>query len=50
MRDSLMQRAVIVFDHCMAKLSPTGEDEVLLYQLVAALYLTIKVENRASYP
>ena len=41
-----MQRVLILFDHVAAALFPKSEDEIILYHVIAALYLTLKVENR----
>lgn len=46
--DCLLQRAILIFDHCIGALIPNCEDSLLLYHIVAALYLTLKVENRAA--
>lgn len=48
MPDSLIQRAVIIFDHHMSAQGSDDlvEDETLLYHLFACLFLCIKVENR----
>lgn len=43
--DSLIQRAMILFDHCLGLLDPDSDDELLLYHLVSSIYLTLKVEN-----
>ncbi len=41
-----MQRVLILFDHVAGTLFPTSENELILYHLIAAFYLVIKVENR----
>ena len=48
MSDSLIQRAVVIFDHHMSKhgSQELSEDETLIYHLFACLFLSIKVENR----
>lgn len=40
---------MILFDHCVgALMHGDGEDSILLYYLVAAVYLTLKVESRSA--
>ena len=46
--DCLLQRAVLIFDHSIGILMPECENSLLVYHLVAAVYLTLKVENRAA--
>ena len=41
----MTQRTLIIFDNCLGKLDPDNEDEILLYHLIACLYMNLKVEN-----
>lgn len=46
MEDSLIQRALLIFDHHVGKVLPDTEDETLLFHLLSCLYLCLKVEDR----
>jgi len=46
--ETLSQRAVIVFDHCMAKLDANNEDEIMIYHLISCLYILNKVESSVA--
>jgi len=41
-----LQRALLLFDHCVGQLAPHERGEPLLLLLVCALFITFKVENR----
>ena len=44
--DSLKQRVVIQFDHCVGAMNPDCQDEILVYHLIACLYICLKTESR----
>ena len=37
-----------MFDHCVGRIDPDNQDEILLYHLIACMYITFKVENGFS--
>ena len=41
----MTQRTMIIFDNCLGKLDPDNEDEILIYHLIACLYINLKVES-----
>ena len=41
-------RVLILFDHCVGRIDPGSEDEILLYHLIACMYIAFKVENGFS--
>jgi len=47
-QDSQIQSIVVLFDHCMGYLDPENEDEILLYHLIACLYICFKTDKAFS--
>ena len=45
MDDSLVQRLLIFFDNCVGMLEPDGNDEILIYHLIACFFIVLKVEK-----
>lgn len=45
---ALVQRILILFDHCISYLHSDQEDELMIYYLLSCMYLCLKVENRIS--
>ena len=41
-------KVMLMFDHCMSNLDPSLEDEILLYHLIACMYIALKVESGFS--
>ena len=39
---------MLIFDRSIGALMPDSESRLLIYHIVAAIYLTLKVENRAA--
>ena len=37
-------RVLILFDHCIGRIDPENEDEILLYHLIACMYICFKVD------
>lgn len=46
MEDSLIQRALLIFDNHVGKVLPDIEDETLLCHLLSCFYLCLKMEDR----
>ena len=44
--DSLIQRALVIFDLCSGALGLDSPDETIMYHLISILYLVLKVEGR----
>ena len=37
-------RVLILFDHCIGRIDPDNQDEILLYHLIACMYICFKVD------
>ena len=46
MEDSLVQRLLIMFDHCIGMLEPDGNDEILIYNLITCFFIFLKEVGR----
>ena len=45
MDNSLVQRLLVVFDHCIGLLDPEVNDETLIYHLIVCFFIVLKVES-----
>ena len=48
MDELYVSRVLLLFDHCLGRIDPGSEDEILLYHLIACMYIAFKVENGFS--